>query len=37
VLAKVGFAEGTWFDEPQPDGGVSTLIGCNLDVAQVVG
>jgi RimJ/RimL family protein N-acetyltransferase len=37
VLAKVGFAEGTWFDEPQPDGGVSTLIGCSLDVAQVVG
>lgn len=37
VLAKVGFEEGTWFDEPQADGTVATLVGCSLDVARVVG
>ena len=37
VLAKVGFVQGTWFDEPQPDGEVSTLVGCSLDVARVLG
>ena len=37
VLAKVGFTEGTWFDEPQSDGSVATVVGCTLDVAQVVG
>ena len=36
VLAKVGFVQGTWFDEPQADGEVSTLVGCSLDVARVV-
>lgn len=40
VLAKLGFEQGTWFDEPhdpkQPDGPVDTVIGCTLDVAQVV-
>lgn len=37
VLAKVGFVPGAWFDEPQPDGSVSTVVGCSLDVARVVG
>ena len=37
VLAKVGFTEGTWFDEPQADGSVTTMVGCTLDVARVIG
>lgn len=37
VLEKVGFEQGTWFDEPQPDGSVTTMVGCSLDVARVVG
>jgi RimJ/RimL family protein N-acetyltransferase len=37
VLAKVGFTEGTWFDEPQRDGSTATVVGCTLDVEQVVG
>jgi RimJ/RimL family protein N-acetyltransferase len=41
VLAKLGFEQGTWFDEPRDpahgDGGVSTVIGCTLDVAKVIG
>lgn len=37
VLAKVGFQAGAWFDEPQPDGSVSTVVGCSLDLARVVG
>jgi RimJ/RimL family protein N-acetyltransferase len=37
VLAKVGFTEGTWFDEPQRDGSAATVVGCTLDVATVVG
>jgi aminoglycoside 6'-N-acetyltransferase len=37
VLQKVGFVPGTWFDEPQPDGTTATMVGCSLDVAQVVG
>lgn len=37
VLAKVGFTEGTWFDEPQSDGSVTTMVGCSLDVARVIG
>jgi RimJ/RimL family protein N-acetyltransferase len=36
VLDKVGFARGTWFDEPQRGGGVSTVVGCTLDVARVL-
>jgi RimJ/RimL family protein N-acetyltransferase len=36
VLAKLGFIEGTWFDEPRPDGGVDTVVGCSLDVGQVI-
>ena len=37
VLDKVGFERGTWFDEPQRDGSVATMVGCSLDVRQVVG
>jgi RimJ/RimL family protein N-acetyltransferase len=37
VLAKVGFVPGAWFDEPRRDATVSTVVGCTLDVAQVVG
>jgi RimJ/RimL family protein N-acetyltransferase len=36
VLAKVGFEEGTWFDEPQADGEVTTMVGCSLDAGQVL-
>ncbi|HEY6934506.1 MAG TPA: GNAT family N-acetyltransferase [Marmoricola sp.] len=41
VLAKLGFEQGTWFDEPHDptsgDGRVDTVIGCTLDVAKVIG
>lgn len=37
VLAKLGFTEGTWFDERQADGRIDTVVGCSLDVAQVMG
>lgn len=37
VLEKVGFVPGTWFDQPQADGSVATLVGCTLDVARVTG
>jgi aminoglycoside 6'-N-acetyltransferase len=37
VLAKLGFAEGLWFDEPGPFGRTDTVVGCSLDVAQVIG
>ena len=37
VLAKLGAVEGLWFDEPQSGGGVSTVVGCSIDVAQVMG
>lgn len=41
VLAKLGFQQGTWFDEPhdpeEPGGRVDTVIGCTLDVAEVIG
>jgi RimJ/RimL family protein N-acetyltransferase len=37
VLAKLGFTEGVWFDEPGPHGRVDTVVGCSLDVAQVIG
>ncbi len=36
ALAKVGFREGTWFDEPQSDGTVATVVGCTLRFAQVL-
>jgi aminoglycoside 6'-N-acetyltransferase len=37
VLDKLGFARGLWFDEPQPDGRVDTVVGCTLDVPSVLG
>lgn len=37
VLAKLGLTEGLWFDEPTSDGGADTVVGCSLDVAQVMG
>lgn len=36
-LEKVGFVPGLWFDEPQTDGSVATVVGCTLDVAAVLG
>jgi aminoglycoside 6'-N-acetyltransferase len=37
ILAKAGFQQGTWFDEPQRDGTTTTVIGCTLDVRRVIG
>ena len=37
ILAKAGFTEGLWFDEPQENGTVDTVVGCTLDVARVLG
>ncbi|WP_395691417.1 GNAT family N-acetyltransferase [Nocardioides sp.] len=37
VLAKAGFTPGLWFDEPQEDGSVDTVVGCTLDVRRVLG
>jgi RimJ/RimL family protein N-acetyltransferase len=37
VLDKLGFTRGLWFDEPQPDGRVDTVVGCTLDVHRVLG
>lgn len=37
ALARCGFTQGAWFDEPQGDGSVTTVIGCSLDVAAVLG
>ncbi len=37
VLDKLGFRRGLWFDEPQPDGAVDTLVGCTLDLRAVLG
>ena len=37
VLAKAGFTAGLWFDEPQEDGTVDTVVGCSLDVRRVLG
>jgi aminoglycoside 6'-N-acetyltransferase len=37
ILAKAGFAQGVWFDEPQRDGTVDTVVGCTLDVPTVLG
>lgn len=36
VLAKLGATEGLWFDEPG-SGGPTTVVGCSIDVAQVMG
>jgi aminoglycoside 6'-N-acetyltransferase len=37
MLAKAGFVRGLWFDEPQEDGSVDTVVGCTLDVRRVLG
>jgi aminoglycoside 6'-N-acetyltransferase len=37
MLAKLGFTEVLWFDEPQEDGSVDTVVGCTLDVPTVLG
>jgi RimJ/RimL family protein N-acetyltransferase len=37
VLAKLGATQGVWFDEPQSDGGVDTVVGCSIDVQRVLG
>src|SRR3954447_13829453 len=37
VLCKAGFTEGVWFDEPQDDGRVTTMVGHTLDVHRVIG
>ena len=37
VLAKLGFSQGLWFDEPGPYGRVDTVVGCSLDVVRVIG
>ncbi|MCB0896158.1 MAG: GNAT family N-acetyltransferase [Nocardioides sp.] len=37
VLDKAGFTRGVWFDEPQEDGSVDTVVGCTLDVRRVLG
>ena len=37
VLDKLGFRQGLWFDEPGPFGRTDTVVGCSLDVAQVIG
>jgi aminoglycoside 6'-N-acetyltransferase len=37
MLDKVGFDRGLWFDEPQADGTVATVVGCTLDVRRVLG
>lgn len=36
VLDKLGATRGLWFDEPQGDGTVSTVVGCRIDVDQVL-
>ncbi len=37
VLAKLGATEGMWFDEPQAEGGIDTVVGCSIDVQRVLG
>lgn len=37
LLEKAGFTAGVWFDELQDDGSSSTVVGCSLDVATVLG
>ncbi len=37
MLDKLGFNQGLWFDEPAGDGSTSTVIGCTVDVARVLG
>lgn len=37
MLDKLGFTRGLWFDEPQADGRVDTVVSCTLDVRRVFG
>ncbi len=37
MLAKAGFTQGLWFDEPRDGDRVDTVVGCSLDVRQVLG
>lgn len=37
TLDRAGFTRGVWFDEPEPDGSVTTVVGCTLDVGRVLG
>lgn len=37
VLSKLGFTHGLWFDEPQPEGRVDTVVSCTLDVRRMFG
>lgn len=37
MLAKVGFTQGLWFDEPEEGGRVDTVVGCTFDVPTVLG
>jgi RimJ/RimL family protein N-acetyltransferase len=37
VLDKLGFRRGLWFDEPQRDGRVDTVVGCELDARRILG
>lgn len=36
VLEKLGATQGLWFDEPQSDGRVDTVVGCSIDVIRVL-
>ena len=36
VLAKLGATQGLWFDEPQSDGTVATVVGCSIEVRKVI-
>lgn len=36
VLEKLGATRGLWFDEPQSDGRVDTVVGCSIDVRRVL-
>lgn len=36
VLEKLGAMQGMWFDEPQSDGSVDTVIGCSIEVQRVL-
>lgn len=36
VLEKLGARQGLWFDEPQSDGSVDTVVGCSIDVSRVL-
>jgi aminoglycoside 6'-N-acetyltransferase len=37
LLLRVGFVEGLWFDEPQPDGSVATLVAHTRDARTLLG